>query len=318
MRQRSTVLLLAAFALAVIVARWWSSTTDTAPTAVGIRRNGSSGAPVSETVAGPQRSSAAPATDPPLFAKSHLHVIEAPDPGTTRAVERIRFWRHHASTGNTYASCKFAFESTECAWRNSSVAPWARRRLQTMRTAEGEVHGEDCEGVTEADTHGRFDILLGAAERGDSSSALMFAMGVGLNGMGFSPVPSELRRYRAEAPRLAWQAFAAGDSDAAVLLWRSYNRVQTDFLFLAAAIDPDPVKAHALDLLMDDLVPDFIVGTAAEAGLSKEQAAQAEAMRAEWRATAFAQGKPPRYGMEIERMFEPEKRAVDLCAPDPR
>ena len=87
---------------------------------------------------------------------------------------------------------------------------------------------------------------------------------------------------------------------------------------LAGAIDPDPIKAHALDLLMDDLVPDFVVGSAAEAGLSKEQAAQAEALHAEWRATAFAHGKPPRFGMEIERMFEPEKRTVDLCAPDPR
>lgn len=185
-----------------------------------------------------------------------------------------------------------------------------------MRTTDDELIGEDCNGVTDADVQGPFDALLGAAQRGHAPSALLFASGIGSSS--FIPVPDEIRRYRAHASRLAWQAFAAGDSDAAVLLWRVYNRVGVEAMPLAAAIDPDPVKAHALDLLIDDLVPDFIVGTAAEAGLSKEQAAQAEALHAEWRATAFAHGRPPRYGMEIERMFDPEKRAVDLCAPDPR
>lgn len=170
--------------------------------------------------------------------------------------------------------------------------------------------------MTDADVQGRFDFLLGAAQRGHGPSALMFASGIGWSS--FIPVADEIRRFRTHAPRLAWQAFATGDSDAAVLLWRAYNRVGVEAMPLTGAIDPDPVKAHALDLLVDDLVPDFVVGSAAEAGLSDEQAMQARALHAEWRGGAFAQAKPPRFGMQIEKMFEWEQRAVDLCAPDER
>jgi hypothetical protein len=243
-------------------------------------------------------------------------VVIAPNPGTTKPVEQIRFWRQQAMTGDPYASCRFVSVSAGCAMRRAVYSPWARHRTRNLRTTDGELVGEDCEGVSDADVQGRFDALLGAAQRGHVASALMFASGIGASS--FIPVPDEVRRFRTHAPQLAWQAFAAGDSDAVVLLWRVYNRVGIEAMPLAGAIEPDPVKAHALDLLMDDLVPDFVVGTAVDAGLSKEQAAQAEALHAEWRATAFAHGKPPRYGMEIERMFDPEKRAVDLCAPDPR
>lgn len=242
--------------------------------------------------------------------------INAPNPETTKAVEQIRFWRQQAATGDPYALCRFSLASAGCGMRLSSYSPWARQRIPELRTDDGELAGEDCSGVTEADMQGRFEALIGAAQRGHTPSALLLAMGAGMSN--FIPAPEEIRGFRAHAPRLAWQAFEAGDSDAAVLLWRAYNRVGVEAMPLAGAIEPDPVKAHALDLLMDDLVPDFVVGTATEAGLSKEQAAQAEALHAEWRATAFAHGRPPRYGLELERMFEPEKRAVDLCAPDPR
>ena len=264
----------------------------------------------------PDDAAIAPPADENSPRKEVHRTINAPNPETTKAVEQIRFWRQHAATGDPYAQCRFSLASAGCAMARSSYAPWARTRIPTLRTEDGELMGQDCSGVTDADVQGRFEALLSAAQRGHTPSALLLAMGGGASS--FIPAPEEIRDFRAHAPRLAWQAFEAGDSDAAVLLWRAYNRVQADIVFLSGAIDPDPIKAHALDLLMDDLVPDFVVGSAAEAGLREEQAAQAEALHAEWRATAFAHGKPPRYGMEIERMFEPEKRAVDLCAPDPR
>ena len=117
---------------------------------------------------------------------------------------------------------------------------------------------------------------------------------------------------------MAWRAFDAGDTDAAVLLWRAYNDVDRDVLFLSAVIQRDPIKAHALDQLMLDLVPDHIAGSARDAGLSDEQAMQAQALLAEWRSGAFAQPKPLRFGSRIENMFDWEKRAVDLCAPAPQ
>ena len=184
---------------------------------------------------------------------------------------------------------------------------------------DGNVHPAGlCAAVSEADIAGHSEALQHSAERGFAPSQLLFAVGAGFGGIPQIDDTDASRRFKRRAPDFAWQAFSRGDSDAAALLWRVYNGVDSDYLPLAGAIEPDPVKAHALDLLMDDLVPDFVVGTAVDAGLSKEQAAQAEALHAEWRATAFAHGKPPRYGMEIERMFDPEKRAVDLCAPDPR
>lgn len=313
-----------AVAAILIVAMWLAANE--------IARRGSE-APdlVSDTAAGqseedhdapaiPSLNQKAVATPPRSYAdgarKETRRTTIAPNPDTAKAIEQIRFWRQQAASGDPHAMCRFALASTGCAMRRSSYAPWARNQIPELRTEEGERVGEDCSGVAEADVEGRFEVLLDAAKRGHAPSALFFAMGGGMSS--FIPAPDEIRAFRAHAPRLAWQAFAAGDSDAAVLLWRAYNRVRTDFVYLAAAIDPDPVKAHALDLLMGDLVPGFVVGTAAEAGLSKAQAALAEAMRAEWRATAFAHGRPPRYGMEIERLFDWDQRAVDLCAPDPR
>lgn len=163
-----------------------------------------------------------------------------------------------------------------------------------------------------------FDAMLHAAQQGHVPSQLLFATGAGFSSVMTLDGRNEMLRFREHAPTMAWRAFAAGDSDAAVLLWRAYNRVGRDMLFLVGAIEPDPVKAHALDLLMKDLVPDFIVGSVQEAGLSEDQAQQAAMIHAEWRATAFANAKPPRYGMEFERMWDPEKSAVDLCAPAPQ
>ena len=319
MSRKAMIAAVAAAVLAAVTGAWLlrdrataSSRVDpSAPSATPME----SAAPVAATPlrAGADQASRAPSRAPsgdlPRFAN-------APDPAVTKLVELIRFWRQQAASGDPYAMCRLALASTGCAMRRSSYAPWARNQIPELRTEEGERVGEDCSGVAEADVEGRFEVLLDAAKRGHAPSALFFAMGGGMST--FLPAPDEIREFRAHAPRLAWQAFAAGDSDAVVLLWRAYNRVRTDFVYLAAAIDPDPVKAHALDLLMGDLVPGFVVGTAAEAGLSKAQAAQAEAMRAEWRATAFAHGRPPRYGMEIERLFDWDQRAVDLCAPDPR
>lgn len=242
-----------------------------------------------------------------------------PPPTNAPAVTQIRYWRDAARGGDAFAQCQYARHAIGCLWSISGHTRWARARHESDMASAIEA-GEiiDCRGLELSELDPAFDALLRSAQQGMASAQFMFAAGFGLSPWGDVRHPERLVAYRTNAPQLAWRAFAAGDSDAAVLLWRAYNRVQTDFLYLAAAIDPDPVKAHALDLLMGDLVPGFVVGTAAEAGLSKAQAAQAEAMRAEWRATAFAQGKPPRYGLEIERLFDWDKRAVDLCAPDPR
>ncbi len=186
------------------------------------------------------------------------------------------------------------------------------------RAQDPENRLTDCSGVTDSDVRGLADALQQSAERGFTPSQVLYATGIGLGGVPDIKNTDAIRRFRQRAPDLAWKAFSHGDPDAAALLWRVHNEVDVGYVALAGAIDPDPVKAHALDLLMGDLVPGFVVGTAAEAGLSKEQAAQAEALHAEWRATSFAHARPPRFGMEIERMFDPEKRAVDLCAPDPR
>lgn len=248
--------------------------------------------------------------------KDSHRMIAAPNLDTAKPVEQIRFWRQQATTGDHYARCRFAVVAIGCAARRKNFAPWARNRTQELRSADGELIAQDCSSVTDADLQGRSEALLGAAQGGHAPSALLFAMGGGLSS--FIPSPDEIRVFRAHAPRLAWQAFAAGNSDAAVLLWRAYNRVNSDGLFLASAIEPDPIKAHALDLLMGDLVPEFLVGNAREAELSEEQAAQAAALHATWRSTAFAHGRPSRYGLEIEQMFEWERRAVDLCAPDVR
>lgn len=245
-------------------------------------------------------------------------ILPPPDPATAPAIDQVRYWRQRMLAGDPDAACHVVQATRECAWQRSSYLPWARKRNERVMAGLADPHYADCREIVESDANGMFDTLLRSAQRGHQASALLFAMGGGFSTYWPFASPNELRRFKANAAPLAWKAFESGNTDAAVILWRSYNAVGVDSLPIAAAIDPDPVKAHALDLLMDDLVPDFIVGTAAEAGLSKEQAAQAEALHAEWRATSFAHARPPRFGMEIERMFDPEKRAVDLCAPDPR
>lgn len=240
-------------------------------------------------------------------------------PATAKPIDQIRYWRAKASSGDVYAQCRFALAAMGCAGMIQNYSTWARRRLEMQwREQEPENPLTNCADVTESDVHGHADALQQSAEHGFTPSQVLFATGIGFGVLPDIRNTEAIRRFRQRAPDLAWRAFSHGDPDAAALLWRVHNRIDTDSLPLAGAIEPDPVKAHALDLLMDDLVPDFVVGTATEAGLSKEQAAQAEALHAEWRATAIAHGRPPRYGLELERMFEPEKRAVDLCAPDPR
>ena len=247
------------------------------------------------------------------------HPRPAEPPATAKPIEHIRYWRIAASSGEVYAQCRFALAAQNCAGVIQNYSPWARHRMETQwRAQDPENRLTDCSGVTDSDVRGLADALQQSAERGFTPSQVLYATGIGLGGVPDIKNTDAIRRFRQRAPDLAWKAFSHGDPDAAALLWRVHNEVDVGYVALAGAIDPDPVKAHALDLLMDDLVPDFIVGTAAEAGLSKEQAAQAEALHAEWRATSFAHARPPRFGMEIERMFDPEKRAVELCAPDPR
>lgn len=241
-----------------------------------------------------------------------------PDPVSAPVIEQVRYWRSRMLAGERSASCHLAVATAECAWRRNVYASWAPARGARTSSTAGKPSAADCSGVRDADTSERFDVLLGAAERGHTESALLFSSGIGFSTYFVFAPTNEQRRFKANAPRLAWRAFDAGNSDAAVLLWRAYNRVDTDMLPLAGAIEPDPVKAHALDLLLGDLLPDFIVGSAAEAGLSDEQAMQARELHAQWRSAAFAHRQPPRYGMELERMFTRENRAVDLCASDPR
>ena len=319
MSRKAIVTMVAAAVLAAVTGAWLLRDRATASSRVDPSAPSATPMESAEPVAAtPLRARADQASRAPSRAPSAElpRFANAPDPAVTKPVELIRFWRQQAMTGDPEANCRFASLAAGCAMRRAAYSPWARHRIPNLRDHNGELMGEDCDGITDGDVQGRFEALLGAAQRGHAPAAVLFASGIGSSS--FIPIPDEVRRFRSHAPQLAWRAFASGDSDAAVLLWRAYNRVGAETMPLAAAIDPDPVKAHALDLLMGDLVPGFVVGTAAEAGLSKAQAAQAEAMRAEWRATAFAQGKPPRYGLEIERLFDWDKRAVDLCAPDPR
>jgi TPR repeat protein len=242
-----------------------------------------------------------------------------PPPANAPAATQIRYWREAARSGHAYAQCQYARYARRCQTLLSGHTSWASaRRESEMAAALDAGRGTVCRGIGFTELDPAFDVLHRSSQQGLVSAQVMFAAGWGLSPWGDVRHPERLIAYRAEAPQLAWRAFAAGDSDAAMLLWRAYNHVQTDFLYLAGAIDPDPVKAHALDLLMDDLVPDIVVGTAAEAGLSKAQAARAEALHAEWRSTAFAHGKPPRYGLEIERMLDDEHPEVDLCRSDSR
>ena len=230
-----------------------------------------------------------------------------PDPATAPVIDRIRYWRSRMFAGDRDAACRLVVATRGCSVRAGLYAPWARARLATTGI------GTDCTGVSDTDTNGGFETLLASAQQGHIASALLFAHGAGFSSLPVAS-PQELRGFKAHASRLAWQAFDAGDSDAAVLLWRAYNRVDVEALPLAGAIDPDPVKAHALDLLLDDLLPEFLVGTAKEAGLSAEQARQARELHAQWRSSAFAQRKPPRYGLLLENMSASDPRALDPCA----
>jgi hypothetical protein len=238
-----------------------------------------------------------------------------------RQVEVIRDWRARAERGDDAAACRYAREALFCAALIHHTAPWRRARFAAQAVTRG-AFGEiaDCRGVEDADIAAQFDLLLAAAERGHVPSQALFAAGGGFASFEGVRFPERLLRFRERAGVLAWRAFDAGDSDAAVLLWRVYNRVGSDQLHLAGALAPDPVRAHALDLLLADLVPGVIAGSAEEAGLDPAAAAAAQALHARWRALSFADARAPRFGLEIERMFDWERREVDLCAeaPPPR
>lgn len=306
-----------AFAVLLTMLLWWMhrttiavpatpasppATTDVAPATLPASR------PDVDRQAPPS-----PATSPAAIDQLGAPPPDAPWP------QQIRYWESAAQRGDRVARCDYARHARHCVWEIQRMAADIRaqyQRVNTLTFQRGDI--ADCRGISDSDIAPAFDHLLRAAAEGHHESQLLFAAGAML-----SPMPDlgridQLKRYRDAAGSLAWRAFAAGDSDAAVLLWRTYNRVGVAFLPLAGAIDPDPVKAHALDLLVGDLVSGFVVGSAAEAGLSDEQAMQARALHAEWRSGAFAQAKPPRFGMQIEKMFEWEQRAIDLCAPDER
>lgn len=233
-------------------------------------------------------------------------------------VAHIRYWSTQARAGDGYSRCRYAREAQQCAALIHNTAPWMRERFIAEMVRQGDF-GElpDCRGVTEADIDAHFDQMLLAAEQGHVPAQLAFAAGSGFASVEGVRFTDRLRRFGRRAEPLAWRAFEAGDSDAALLLWRAYNRVGADRLYLAGAVEPDPVLAHALDLLVHDLVPEIASGSAAEAGLDPAQARRAAKLHAHWRTAAFATARPPRYGIEIERMFDWEKRAVDLCADDP-
>ncbi len=240
-------------------------------------------------------------------------------PETSRIVELIGYWRAQAIAGTDYAQCRLAQVAQPCTTAIAMTADWELRRFHEANAEildRGEV--PDCRGVVEADIASLTETLLRAAARGHVPSQVLFASGATLSWNGDIAHPERSRPYREQAATMAWRAFDAGDTDAAVLLWRAYNDVDRDVLFLSAVIQRDPIKAHALDQLMLDLAPDHIAGSARDAGLSDEQAMQAQALLAEWRSGAFAQPKPLRFGSRIENMFDWEKRAVDLCAPAPQ
>jgi hypothetical protein len=234
-------------------------------------------------------------------------------------VEQIRYWRAQAAQGDLYARCRYARVARHCALHRDLWQPWAR--AEGMASMLSSPLGEalwDCGGVEDADTAGVEEALWQSARAGHVPAQVLYAAGGGFASWFNEDRLPQLRRFRADAADLAWRAFAAGDSDAAVLLWRAYNQVDASRLLLAAAIEPDPVKAHALDLLLAELVPEFVAGSAEQAGLDAEQTRAAEVLLAEWQAGAFAHARPPRFGMEIERSLSGEKHVVDLCAPDPR
>ncbi len=306
-------------ALAVLV--WWLQGTTvprpgneaTAPTS-----------PMTPSSAIPQTPPATPPTvklqqpSRPVVGSEAVAHVTAPPPDAPWP-QQIRHWKSAAQNGDSMARCEYARHALRCGWEIQIMAADIRAQYHRAN-AQNFDRGDtaDCRGITANDIDPAFDHLFAAAAQGHRESQLLFAAGAMMQ-----PVPNlrrieQLRRYRDEAGQFAWRAFAAGDSDAAVLLWRAYNRVGSNSLFLAGAIDLDPVKAHALDLLVGDLVPGFVVGSAAEAGLSDEQAMQARAMHAEWRGGAFVKAKPPRFGMQIENIFEWEHRAIDLCASDER
>jgi hypothetical protein len=244
-------------------------------------------------------------------------VIPPAPPTDAPLVQQLPHWRSRAATRDPYAQCRFAVLAAQCVMMDVVYAPWARARYETSEIIAADANARaDCRGVDRSLTAGYADHLHDAAQRGHVPSQVQFAAGRSF-GAGIPDLTdvAALRRFRDSAAALAWRAFAAGDSDAAVLLWRAYNRVDADYLLLVGSIEPDPVKAHALDLLMDDLLPEFVVGSASDAGLDPTHDAAAQALVAAWRAGPFAQARVPRFGLRIEEQFGWEHRDVDVCAP---
>lgn len=306
-----------AFAVLLTMLLWWMHrTTMAVPEAPASPPATKAAAPAMLPASRPDVDRQAPSS--PASSPAAIIQLGAPPPDAPWPLQ-IHYWKSAAQRGDPVARCEYARHARHCVWEIQRMAADIRAQYQRANTGNldrGDV--ADCRGINDGDISAAFDHLLRAAAEGHHESQLFFAAGAMLSPMPDLSRIDQLRRYRESAGQFAWRAFAAGDSDAAVLLWRAYNRVGVSFLPLAGAIDPDPVKAHALDLLVADLVPKFVVGSAAEAGLNDEQAMQARALHAEWRSGAFAKAKPPRFGMQIETMFEWDQRAVDLCAPDER
>ena len=260
------------------------------------------------------------ATPPPAIAQhqstsKRSSFTPVPPAANAAQVHHIRYWSLRAQSGDAYARCRYAREAQQCAVQIHNMAPWMRERFLAQRVTRGDF-GEiaDCRGVTEQDIAAQFDALLLAAEHGHVPSQLLFAAGGGFASLEGFRHPDRLLRYREHAGAMAWRAFEAGNSDAAVLLWRAYNGVDLEAVYIAGAIEPDPVRAHALDLLLGDLVPDHLAGTASEAGLTHVDAKRARDLVTQWRSRAFARPRPPNFGTRFETMFDWEKHSVDLCA----
>ena len=315
-RARPIVVLTAVFAL---LAWWWQPTGERAFTGTVAPHEVHDSSPPTEQL-GADASEVAPSTVAARRLSRAVPVVQhVPLPADALLAQQIRYWKAAAQSGQPAAQCQWARFAQGCAWSTQSMTPAARTRYEhdnQQALDRGEI--PDCRNISRNETDPAFEALISAAEKGHQPSQFLFAAGVLMPPMPDMRRIEHVRRYRDHAGKHAWRAFSAGDSDAAVLLWRAYNRVDADYLFLTGTVEPDPVKAHALDLLMNDLVPGFVVGTAAEAGLGAEQRMQAEAIHAEWRGQQFAHRKPPRFGMRIEEMFDWKNRAIDLCAPDSR
>jgi hypothetical protein len=199
-----------------------------------------------------------------------LPATEDPQAAPISVVDRIReAARVVAQSDDASARCAYADLMLECAEQRSNYAGWAGPSGK-------------CEGVVDADTRPLFTELLRLADEGSIPAALMFAQGRGLTYLDAISRPADLRIFRDRAPEFAWRAMAAGRVEAAVLLYETYNRVNSEFNLLVGAISPDPARAYALDVLMKQLDPGHIVSVPSDHGLPDVDAARAVELATSW------------------------------------